>query len=211
MIQVKPRIGIVLILTGMLMSAIPSLSNASSVSLVATSDTSGLINGDIVSFDVFVDFSDVGGTTGGGFDVFWDPVALQLNSAADMTGFQAFADPSRGLFDPFYKLPDTTTTPGLAEGWSVGTFGADPLGDQGPQLIGSLLFLVLSLTDQTEVGTSATNVVGGDWVGANDFLPVDGVEYNSVTLNIIPIPATVWLFGTALLVLVAFSKRRKSD
>ena len=62
--HIKQRLSIVLILTGLLAAGLPAQSNASSVSLMPTAATSNLLNGDVVSFDVAIDFSDVPGTLG---------------------------------------------------------------------------------------------------------------------------------------------------
>ncbi len=55
-------------------------------------------------------------------------------------------------------------------------------------------------------GNPGTGIVGRGWIegeDTNDFL-------FTATLNPVPVPAAVWLFGTALVGLIGFSKRRRA-
>ena len=49
----------------------------------------------------------------------------------------------------------------------------------------------------------------GDWTTDSASAPFNAVADVGV-VGVVPIPAAIWLFGTALLGLVGFSKRRKA-
>lgn len=167
----------------------PLAANAALISLVPTSPVDDLNDGDIVSFDVVMDFSDyANGTLGGGFDIFFDSSVLQLVSF--------FRDPSIG--DPdFSRDPDVLD--GLLESWAVGAFlGLDPV-----NLLGNVVFEVLSTAGgSTFVGTQATSGVGGPWIDGTTFVDVIPVEYGSVEVTLaataVPAPGTLALLVVGL-------------
>lgn len=151
---------------------------ASSVMLVPTSATVGLLPGNMVSFDVVIDFSDVGGTLGGGLDVSFDSSAISLVSAV-----------SAGLGEaPYGRDPDSLD--GLLESWAVGSFTG--LGDNMPLTLGTLIFEVLpgpGFGEGTLVTIGATNGVAGPWVSGTDFLTLISPNYNQVQLlGVLPEP-----------------------
>lgn len=77
--------------------------HAASILLTPTIDVDGVFAGDLVSFDINADFSDIMtgnppivGTGGGGFDILYDPIALMFIEAT-----------RSGLGDGFFsRLPD---------------------------------------------------------------------------------------------------------
>jgi len=175
-----------LILMGLLSSA-----NAASISLVPTSAVDGVSAGDIVSFDVVADFSDVP-TLGGGFDIVFDSSALAFSS---LTNNQV-GDPAFG------RDPDILD--GLLESWAFANF--NPL--SGILAVGSVSFEVLGGFTSTTVGTSATNGIGGPFVDGNDFISIIPVEYSSVTVTSqIPVPAAVGFLLSGLGALFGFGRR----
>jgi len=180
----------------LLATCVPLLSNASTASLLPTSAIFDLSAGDIVTFDVFIDFSADGGTLGGGLDVVWDSSALGF---VDLT--------SGNLGDPvFGRDPDIQA--GLLNSWGVGDFNGIDSG-----LLGSVSFEVLSsmglgVTTIVELGPTAG--IAGPWVSAVDFISILDPEYNQYevsTASVIPVPAAIWLFGTGLAGLIGFSMR----
>lgn len=167
----------------MLISLVSSV-NAASVSLVPTSNVNNVLANDIVAFDIIMDFTDIP-TLGGGFDVAFDSAFLQFESYT-----------SAGLGDPdFGRDPDIMA--GLLESAAFGDFN----GLSGPALVGSVNFSVLpALGDGlTSIMTQATNGIGGPFVSAIDFVSIIPVTYNRVDITGVPVPAALWLFGSALL------------
>lgn len=175
-----------LALMGLMASA-----NAASISLVPTSSVDGVAPGDIVSFDVIMDFTDQS-TIGGGFDIVFDETALMfvgLNNAQ-------LGDPSFGR--------DPDVLPGLLESWAFANF--NPL--TGPDLVGSVQFQVLSgFVGVTTVATQATSGIGGPFVDGTDFVSLIDVQYNSVDVSAVPVPAAVWFMLSGLGALIGFGRK----
>lgn len=186
----------------LLLSAASLPVRAASVSLVPLTPFTNLANGDIVRFDVAIDFSGVG-TLGGGFDIIWDPLAL---------GFVGLVD--NGLGDPAFRR-DPDVFAGLLESWAVGDF--DGLAASGPEIVGSASFEVLpTMGFNTFIQIAATSGVGGPWVSAEDNVTLLNPVHNSILLEradpaVIPLPAAAWLFGSALLGLVGWQRRRATS
>ena len=154
---------------------------ASSVMLVPTSATVGLVTGNQVTFDVVIDFSDVGGTLGGGLDVNFDSNAISLVSVT-----------SAGLGETdFGRDPDNLD--GLLESWAVGA--GNGLCDATSLILGSLVFEVLpGMGASTQVMVGATDGVAGPWVSGTDFLTLLSPDYNQVQL-IGELPEPVFMDG----------------
>ena len=177
-----------LLLTALLILAV-STAQAASITLVVTSPTTGLVPGDLVSFDIVMDFS--GDTNGlgtdvvfaGGFDVTWDPAMLEFQSLVNA-----------GLGQPiFAREPDLLH--GRLQSWAFGSFP----GLTGPDLVGSVFFAVLpggpseSLVS-TELGTGAA----GTFLSGTDYSTPLVVSFNSVPVSAVPVPAALWLLLGAL-------------
>lgn len=167
----------------LLLFASPS-AHAASIFLVPTSPTTELAAGDIVDFDVVMDFStndnglgsDI--TLGGGFDVLWDPTALAFH---DLT--------LSGINQNDFAEGDPDITPGLAFNWSFGSFN----GLVGPDLVGTISFEVLAGAPASSmVSSRGTDGIGGPFVSAIDFVTLLDVDYNAVEITTIPVPAALW-------------------
>lgn len=197
----SPHIGTKLLIFAVLLigsGILTPQARAASVSLLPTSAVGNLATGDLVSFDVFIDFSDVGGTLGGGFDVRWDPAAL---------GFVDLA--SAGLGDPgFGRDPDIFS--GLLESWAVADFNGIVSG-----LVGSLRFEVLAgMGASTLLALGPTAGIGGPWVSNVDFMVLDPQpDFGAVELGrapaVIPLPPALWLFVSSLIAVGSFIRRRR--
>jgi hypothetical protein len=143
---------------------------AATVSLVPTSgNTNSVLDGDIITFDVVMDFTDVGGPLGGGFDITFDSGALQFVS---VTRNAAVGDPDLS------RDPDVLT--GRLESWAVGHF--DGLATNA--VLGSVSFQVLpNMPIDTTVAVAPTSGVGGLWISGTDFLTVLQPIYRRVTVD----------------------------
>jgi len=184
------------VLLGLLAVGVPFASNAASVSLLPTTATDNVMDSDLVSFDVFIDFGPEG-TLGGGFDLSWDPAALSFLGLT-----------SAGLGDPaFGRDPDILS--GLLSSWAVADFSGITSG-----LVGSMDFEVLSSMGlSTMVSLMPTNGIGGPWVSGLDFISLLEPDYNSVEVTraapgVIPVPAAFWLFGSAIIGFAGWSSRK---
>ena len=62
------------------------------------------------------------------------------------------------------------------------------------------------LADINQIGFRTHNTTGTEPVWLDDI----SMQLHTVPVSAVPIPATVWLFGTALLGLIGFGKRRKA-
>lgn len=168
--------------------------NAGSISLIPTSAITNVATGDVVSFDVVMDFSDEL-TLGGGFDVVFDSQSVQFESF--------YRNPDLGVPE-FGRDPDIFE--GLLESWAV----ADPFILPAVATIGNIVFTVLpGMGQSTAIATQATNGVGGPWISAVDFrgLVLD-VNYGSATITQVPLPAAFWFLLCGVFVLLRQSCRR---
>ncbi len=157
--------------------------------------------GDPVSVDLRI--SGLGGDILSGFD-------LEISFDDSILSFQSFTvGPGPTGLDPF-----GLDFGALSYGFDLG-FGTAAVGDlsletdavlQATQLdsfvLGTLNFDTLSY------GTSALSVTGGLLVGANAS-PL-GMQVVDGSVSVVPVPAAIWLFGTGLVGLAGFSKRRKA-
>ena len=174
--------------------------NAAFINLVPPTPVSDVNTGDLLSFDVVMDFSDYpNGTLGGGFDIFFDSLALQFVSLVNnMVG-----DPGFG------RDPDILD--GLLESWGVGDFN----GIFGINVLGSVVFEVLpTMGASTFLGTQATNGVAGPWVDGADFISLIDVEYGEVEVTredvVVPVPEPrILALFTLGLAGIAISRNRK--
>lgn len=168
---------------------------AATVSLVPTTPINGLAVGDIVSFDIVMDFSD-DPVFGGGFDVVYDPSVLQLDA---FVRNPLIGDPDLS-FDP-------VVSQGLLDDWTVNDLGGLPV----IGLLGDVTFSILTTLPTTVALTDARDQ-GAQlpfdlfWV-STDFSSEVFVDYNSVTVNAIPLPGAVWLLGSAISLLWLRSSR----
>lgn len=186
----KSRISVVV--ATLIMLGFAASVHAASVFLVPDSSTVGLVAGDLVSFDIIMDFSTNNNglgsdaTLGGGFDIIFDPTFLAFDSLVNA-----------GLGDPaFGRDPDIL--PGLLESWGFADFN----GLTGPAFVGSVTFEVLAgFAGSTFVSTGPTSGIAGPFVSAVDFITILDVDFNSVEVSAIPIPAAVWFLLSGIAVL----------
>ena len=180
---------------------------AASISLIPT-DSTNIAVGDVVSFELYADASDVGGILAGGLDLFYNSGILSYNGD--------FAFDAGFLTDPFYsRLGDNCATSpassgcgGLGEINGIG-FGSDKgLAASGSTLVGSLSFT--GTAEGISALTMADNdLPAGSWYDNSTYAQIDmGYNGSSVTVSAVPVPAAAWLFGAGLLGLAGVSRRR---
>jgi len=146
----------------------------------------------------------------GGLDLFYDETIVSYN---DDFAFDA-AFPT----DPDFSRPGTTgdpdncTTdpsalgcsgPGEINGIAFGNFNgiADTV-----TLVGTLSFTGLSV-GVSPITMATNDLPAGDWYDVDSNLM--DVVYGDAEINVVPVPAAVWLFGTGLLGLIGVARRRK--
>ena len=175
--------------------------NAASVNITPTSVDGALI-GDIITFEISIDFTD-DPTLGGGFDVNWDPNALQLVSFSDTV---ILGDPAFGR--PPDDCAQVACVGGLGAGtlqsWGVGDFAGLTFG-----VVGQVSFEVLAgAIGGTIVALGPTQGIAGPWVSAIDFVSIIEPDYGSATVTAVPVPAAVWFMLSGLAAL--FGIRRQA-
>jgi hypothetical protein len=167
------------------------------------------------SFDLTVagaGFTDF--TSGGSFILDWDPTYLTLTtSELELVGDGSF-DPVSGTFDfgtiglNGFDIGNVTVydlVSGLIE-INVSTgFGPAKTGDFD---IAALSFLAIS-----PITTDAVITVGGllwnDAITGNPLVNQPNFVGASVTIEAVPVPAAVWLFGSGLIGLVGVARRKQ--
>ncbi len=160
------------------------------------------------------DFSDVGGTSGGGVGVTWDPTVLTLNEtasgySADVTNVIASQDPGNSGI-----LFDTVNADGgsLTISFDLCTLTAcDSLS----------LFNIYDLVfDAINPGTSPVdvgiNIFTDVWWDSDPFdsMPLDNqptMVGATVTVGAVPVPSALWLFGSGLIGMAGIARRRKTQ
>jgi hypothetical protein len=146
-------------------------------------------------FPVTLSFDFTGGTAvlGGGVDVSYN------NSVIDFVSFTY--NPALAIDPDFSRAPDDM--PGEVNGISFGNFG----GLSGTGVVGTLQFKALAL-GQTPLTLADNNSPAGPFfdVAAKQVT----MNYQNAHVNVVPIPAAVWLFGSGLLGLLSVARRRAS-
>lgn len=154
-----------------------------SVNLIATTPVTDVRVGDIVSFDITLDFTG-DPTLGGGFDVLFDESQLSLAAIED--------DFMLGEIE-FHRRPDYVPGSGLLESWAVGAFVGITTGR-----VGSVSFEVLAGATSTIVALGLTSGAGGPWFSSIDFICCQDPDYGQVTVSAVPLPPALFLLPAAL-------------
>ena len=168
--------------------------NAETISLIPLDPTVNV--GDTIDITVrgtgFID-----GVSGGSVTMTWDATKLGLvSSVADITASAS----SNGF--PFDLAASVVS--GQLDA-TYGTFSPLP----GPAFdFFTVQFVALPPPSVSDVSIGLG--LSGDWQNASDPFGIEGVNYvgTEVTVNVVPVPAAVWLFGSGLLGLVGIARRR---
>lgn len=150
-------------------------------------------NGDVLTFELIMDFSDWP-TIGGGFDINFDAAGLSFLS------YQ-----SAGLGDPdFGRDPDVED--GRLFSGAFGSFN----GLVGPDLVATIQFVVdgVPFADPYDLSPGDTTGPGGPFI-AFDVFDVLHPEFSGESVRVVPIPPALWLLTSGLCALAGL-KRRKS-
>lgn len=180
---------------------------AATIDLVPTSSTNILI-GQTISFDLWGDFSDVGGTIGGGLDLFYDNLILAYNGdfAFDL-GLGNDATISRTGDDCSLALVSGCASAGEINGISANQF-APAMMSSGATLMGTLSFTAIAegLTDLT---MADNDTPAGGWID-NTGLGAVSTSYNSsrVVSSRVPVPAAAWLMLSGMGLLGGVLRRK---
>ena len=202
-------------LTGVAVAAMMFAAGASASTVSVNPDIIDVSVGTSFGATLVADFSDVvGGTSGGGVGLTWDPTVLTLNEAA--SGYSA------DLTDVIDNQTMTLGDSGLlfsevdAVAGSL-TLSLDlcPLFNPCDSL--SLFNIYDLVFDAVNPGTSPVDVgisIFGDVWWDNillDPLPDPTYVGATVTVGAVPVPPALWLFGSGLIGLVGIARRRKTQ
>ena len=165
---------------------------AASVSLVP--DAAAVDNGAVLNVDLNFNAPDAPGATPGSFDGI---ILLQYDPTLVMFEGFSFSDPAVALhpLDPI-SLGDGTVEVGFQNALNVGT-------------IGTFTFTVLGLNgDVINLSIADADDFFGSFVNTVPTIqPVDP-DFNGTSVNVVPIPAAVWLFVSALGLAAGVARRR---
>lgn len=168
--------GLRAVLGGLLWLGIANPADAASLFFVPSTPIQNVVNGDSLSFDIHMDFTD-SPTLGGGFSILYDPNALMLVSF----------DQNETIGDPEFSRPPDLW-PGVLDTWAVGALDGLP----ATAVLGSVVFEVLtSMGTDTLIYMMPDGSICGCWVGA-DFVSIIRPDYGSVTISRVPVPAAIW-------------------
>lgn len=140
---------------------------------------------------------------------------IDLNPGANRGVFAATALYDFGVLGTFSTL-DNFAQANLGAGGYVGLTNA-PLQTDG--FIGQILPSPSPYADPNIVVPIGTVAIGSIFPASRTLInavgdilsyQVSSISEATVTASVVPVPAAVWLFGTALIGLVGFSKRRKA-
>jgi len=175
-----------------------SLANAAIVSL--TPSTSTIVVGDAITLTAAgTEFTT--GMTLGSLRIVYDPTSLSLTSTAQEINVAL-------LLNGLSTFGVDTSTPGLIGINSLATdFGVSIPGPDLPLF--DLNFIAIPPPSVSNIAVDLFPGTGS-WFDANDN-PL-AVSYNgaSVTVNAVPVPPALWLFGSGLLGLVGVARRRST-
>lgn len=161
--------------------------------------------GDVFSVQISMFFPEA--TVGGAFDLFYDPTQLAFVSFEfDPTFFNDVADPA------FSHMPDNCYAEGAPfGGCSVGDAELNAIGFgsfdgiSGEHIVATVFFAALA------PGSSQLTMAVNDAPFEGFYSAITGlemlVEFNSAKVQVVPVPAALWLFGSAI-GLLSLGRRR---
>ena len=134
------------------------------------------------------------------------PVGVVVNNDLALTAAETNGAVTDGVYDWIEILGSTTTdvggphTPGNGQEWTLALIAGDNNwftdGSVVPDNLPASYTPILVGADFDSAGTEAGFVFGA---------------VDSITVSSVPVPASVWLFGSGLLGLVSVARRRKAD
>lgn len=178
--------------------------NASSLTL--SHDGSAILPNQMFDITISGNFDDVGGFDGGRIELLWDNANYLHNlTTLDLPVTHSFSCP--GAASGCIDTPTQTSV-----GW--GNFFAFTGIRLIPAASGDTLMATLTFTAPAAGAINFSMIDGGfGWTdaltGATAPLP-DLTSTLSLSVQAIPVPAAVWLFGSGLLGLVGVARRRKA-
>lgn len=188
--------------SALLLAALTTCANASSVSLA---DPGTISPGASFSISVFGNFDDVNGLGAGGFDVIYDDSLFQVDTFTHALSV-----------DPDLSCPGAAGCPSFdgasPDTIAFGNFGGLIASGAGSTLLGTIEVTAIG------VGTGAFSLEDnpsftGSWLD-NALNQVASPSYTGVSVTVesavIPVPAAVWLFGSGLIGLVGMARRKKA-
>lgn len=192
-------------LAAMVLSSLGATANANVIYL--SPFVQSVSPGDLVSFDLSMSF--LGDTIGGALDVFYTPDTLGFVSFEFNPDFLGpVADPDLSVFPT-----DCSVGPAPFGGCSAGDPELNGIGFghfdgiSGDHIIGTLTFMALApgagvitmATNDEPWGSAFFNTLGNEMV----------VHYSPAKVEVVPIPAAVWLFASGIGLFAGFARRRR--
>jgi len=179
-----------------LIGGLATMAQAGSVTLTAdpAADPSGdFVLGETVVLNITMDFTDEA-MLGGGIDIAYNSAVL---SYVGWSGFDA------GLgTDPLFSSNPTNPSPGVIQGLGWGNFA----GLTGPSTVGTLTFQAIGSGTSDLIPT--VSVATDPFASAVTYLAFDPQPtMNGDSVNVVPLPGSVWLLGSALLGFVVIRRR----
>lgn len=168
-----------------------STAHAASVSLDPASPAPARV-GEMVSFDVLLDFSS-DSTTGGSVDIAWDPSVLQYNDNFNIT-----LSPRDSTFDVVdFQQPGLLSV-------GLGDFaGFTPTG-----VLGVVEYMAMG-EGTTDISLGDSQKWGGFFSSTGALIPVNYAG-SQVSVSAVPVPAAVWLFSSGLVGLAGMARRKSA-
>lgn len=178
---------------------------ASTIELVPVGSTN-IVIGESVVFEIWADFEDVGGTIGGGLDIFYDANTLKFNNDFVFNpDFGADLSISRTGDDCSASLVQGCTSVNEVNGISPNNFNgmANAL-----TLMGNLSFTGI-FGGSTELTMHDNDAPAGVWFDNSTFSRVLP-DYIGTTVEVsaVPVPPAAFLFGSGLLGLISLVRRK---
>ena len=140
--------------------------------------------GDMFSVDVVGDFTEL---AGGVIDLGFDSAILQVDSV---------------IIDPFWEFEPDPGGPANGNVWP--NIGFDTFGSPAT---GTFTIATINLTALALGSSSLSVLAASEFFSTSDTLSPTRIDG---TVNVVPVPAAVWLFGSGLLGLVGVARKKTS-